>query len=275
MKKLAFLSLGTLALAGILLFATNGCAARGKVAMDNIVSAVDKMLGELKVKRQKISDKMESLETGIKGIRKSKIETEVQKEMLHKKVEDQKSLKTKADENLAKVSKLLKDAEASSDGVVKTESGKELKKDSLTTYAKDLIAQQKSITTKLKGFEEAEKTLSRVVKTLEKKEKEYSSTLEKLKHTLDQIDAKRTAVEAMQAASAKIDGSDNLQDSIAKLEKDIEELDVSVETSLRLEDDKWAQSEEASDLKDAKEFIESSGGNADLIGEIDALLNEK
>ena len=275
MKKIAVLSLGTLFLVGIFLFATNGCGARGKVAVDNIVSAVDKMLGELKVKRQKISDKMTALETGIKGIRKSKIETEVQREMLQKKVDDQKALQEKANDNLKKVSELLKKAETESSDVVKTESGKEIKKDALKKYATELIAQQKSITTKLKGFEEAESTLERVVKSLASKEKEYSATAEKLKQTLEQIDAKRTAVEAMQAASAKVDGNDNLKDSIAKLEKEIEDLNVTVETNLRLEDDKWAQSQEADDLKQAKEIIESSGGNSDLLSEIESLLNEK
>lgn len=275
MKKTAILSLGTLFIVGVFLFSTNGCGARGKVAVDNLVSAVDKMLGELKVKRQKISDKMEALEEGIKGIRKSKIETDVQREMLQKKVTDQKALQEKANENLKKVSELLKKAETESSDVVKTESGKEIKKDALKKYATDLIAQQKSITTKLKGFEEAEATLERVVKSLASKEKEYSATVVQLKQTLEQIDAKRTAVEAMQAASAKVDGNDNLKDSIAKLEKEIDDLNVTVETNLRLEDDKWAKSQEADDLKEAKEIIETSGGSADLIGEIDSLLNEK
>ena len=39
-------------------FAINGCGARGKVAMDKVTTAVDRMLGELEVKRQQISDKL-------------------------------------------------------------------------------------------------------------------------------------------------------------------------------------------------------------------------
>ena len=273
MKNLAFLSIGIVVVVGGF-FAINGCGARGKVAMDKVTSAVDRMLGELEVKRQQISDKMDALEKGVAGIRKSKIETDVQKEMLHEKVVKQKELQTKAMSNLKKVGDLLKAAESASGDAVVAENGKEIKKETLNKYAKNLVEEQKSINTKLKGFEEAEKTLARVVKTLDNKEKEYTDTLDKLKHTLDQIDAKRTAVEAMKAASKQVDGQDNLSESVAKLEKDIEDLNVSVETSLRLEDDKWAKSEEAAELEDAKSIIEASGGNADLIGEIDSLLNQ-
>ena len=274
MKKLAFYSLGTLAIAGILLFATNGCGARGKVAVDNLVSTVDKMLGELKVKRQQIADKMEKLDEGIDNIKKAKIETTVKAEMLKKKVDDQKALEEKAKGNLMKLSDMLKKAEADSNKVYKAENGKEYKLDTLKKTAEKLILNQKSIQTKRKGFEEAEETLKRVVKSLDSKLDDYTKTREKLTQTLDQIDAKRTAVEAMQSASSKIDGSDNLKDSIAKLEKDIEELNVSVETSLRLEDEKWAESEEADELKEVQSLLESSGDSSDLIGEIDALIKD-
>lgn len=274
MKKLTFMSIGFVALLGIVLFSTNGCGARGKVAMDNVMNTVDKLLGELKVKRQKISDKMDALETGIKGIRKSRIETEVQREMLQKKVEDQEAKKADADKNLKKLSDLLKKAKDSSSDVVKTEGGKEIKKATLDEVAKKLMSQQKTITTKLKGFQEAESTLARVVKTLNLKEKEYSDTLDRLKHALEQIDAKQKAAEAMQAASKKIDGDDSLKDSIAKLESDIEELNVTVETSLRLEDDKWVQSEHDAEVQDAMKTIQNSGGDDDLINQIDNLLKE-
>ena len=117
MKNLAFLSIGIVVVVGGF-FAINGCGARGKVAMDKVTTAVDRMLGELEVKRQQISDKMDALKKGVEGIRKSKIETDVQKEMLHEKVVKQKELQTKAMSNLKKVGDLLKAAESESGDAV-------------------------------------------------------------------------------------------------------------------------------------------------------------
>lgn len=275
MKKLAYLSFGTLALVGVLLFATNGCGARGKVAVNKLTSAVDKMLGELDVKKQKIDDKMKALEEGVAEIRKSKTETSVQKEMLEKKINDEKADRDEIDSNLKKIKGLLETAKSANSDKATAPSGKEIETSKLELLADELIQKRKTVTAKLEGFEKVETMLARVVKSLEAKEKEYSETSKKLKNAMTLIEAKTEAAKTLQAASKSIDGNDNMKSSVDKLESEIEELDVMVETSLRLEDDKWAKSKEANDLEDAKSFLETSGGASDKISEIDALLNGK
>lgn len=250
--------------AGLLILAVLvGCEARSQVAMDKITERIDKMLGELDVKRKKIDNQIKELETSLSEVNKKRINAEVRLEGYRDKTKSISDRLTRIKTVLAKYHPHLDATEA-----VEID-GKTLSPEEIKTNANLLADEFESLNKNLGGYEKSVEAFERTHGLLDTQEKQGKTLMKNLKSKLEEIDVKKEAVEAMKSASG-LAGDSSISDKFDKLADEVDNLFVDVETAMRIEEGK---------ISDLQGKIESEGNSVDKIldemddtSRIDAIL---
>lgn len=262
-------------LAGFLILAVcttsfTGCGARAEVAKDKILAKLDKVLGELDVKRKEIEIKQRELRKQLDDVRQRRIESKVRLENL---MEKKKASETKLNglkQKLAKVKALVDEAAASEDGTI-TREEKTYSKADIEKSGQKVIAAFKAEQTRIGGMEAGIKALQDSFNFLQTQETTAVELMDKLAVKIEAIDAKKIAVDAVKEATSISGDTQSMNDSLADLEKDIEELSIDLETALRVEESKLADLDSSNSAAD--ELLRETTNLDSLSSEIDDILS--
>ena len=228
-----FLILGLL-VAGIITGAVIGCGPRAEVAKDKILAKIDSVLGELDVKRKKIEKKQKELQGKLNEFRKKQYAAEARLELM---VEKKEESEKKIEEIRSSLEKLQEKTKSAVDGKIEL-GGKSFTVDQFQEYTQSKITLFKSENTKLEGMKQGIAALSKSMDFLKSQAKTAKELMDKMAVKIQNIDAKKYAVDAVKQASVIGGETTSINDDLAALEKEIDDLSVDVEATLKLEQSK-------------------------------------
>jgi len=253
-------------LAGLTLIA--GCGPRVQVAKDKINSKIDRMLGDVEVKRAAIQSEMDGLKSGLETMRQTRIKAEVKLEQLGKKTKPVNDRIAKIDAALGQIRQHLGAKEEVEIN------GKKYQPAEVQKMAQELIDQRKALSAEVKNLSMGEEGLKRSVSMLTSQRKRYENKLKQLASQVAEIDAKKTALDALKESSAAMGGNyETLASNVEELEGKVEDLFVDVEASLRAEEEKWDEAEAENTIESVDRTLEALASPQDTAAEIDAILS--
>lgn len=259
-----------LGLMGLGLLNMAGCGARAEVAKDKLLAQLDKVLGELNVKAAEIDKKRRDLTGEMQVVREKKFNAAVRLELLTKKQETSKQELEKLKQGLARVQPKME--EAKTNGKIEL-NGKEITADELNRMATDLINRVKSKESELGSQQTSIDALKRSADFLASQEKAAADMLGKLDLKITEIKDKKIAIDAVKSANSMVGNDTSINDKIASLSKEIDNMFVDVETAMRVEEAKL--SELQNQTMSADELLTETGSDLDAtISEIDAILGK-
>lgn len=243
-----FLVIGGLVIA-IAAVAIVGCGPRVEVAKDAIIKKLDKALGELNVKRAKIKKTQDTLRNKLEELRQNRHLAAAKLKLMESKKDKSKA---NVDDIMAKVETvrgLISQAKQSEDGTI-TRGDKTYTAEDIQKTAEEVAARAKAEKTKFAGYEASYAAMKKSVDFLIQQEKTSSDLMANLNQKIEEIDAKKVAVDAVKQASAIAGNDSSISDDLAKLEKEIEDLGVNVDAALSLETEKMTELQSATDMAD-------------------------
>jgi chromosome segregation ATPase len=261
--------LGGLALFALAWFTTGGRARLG-VVQDKVNSQLDKVLGDLNVKEKQIDMKRQELSTEMNSVRAKMAGAAVRYELLLKKQEATKQELEKLKLGLERVKPKMDEAKA----VGKIElNGREVSAEELNRMASELVSRAKSKESQVSSQQTSIDALKKTVDFLSSQENAALDILSKLDLKVSEIKDKRVAIDAVKTANGLGQNDSSLTDKIGALSKEIDNMFVDVETTMRVEEGKL------NDLKSqtisADELLTETGSDLDTtMGEIDAILGK-
>jgi chromosome segregation ATPase len=239
-----------------------GCGPRAQVAGQKILKKIDSILGELDVQLKKVEIKKAELTTQTDKVKRSLYETEARLEQMQEDQDVRANDASTLKQQLAKRVELLNQAKGSDSGEVaigdKTYTKSELMA-SATAKAKSLKQIQARIASKSKLIDVYKNNLA-----LYKNQVAISKTnLDKLSEQIDEIKLKKEALDDQRRVSLLDGKSISINDEFETLAKDVDDLLVTVDANLKLENDKL------------NERIADAASKSGVESELDELLDEK
>lgn len=229
---------GVLALVAVVgAVAFYGCGPRGAVAKDKIVAQIDKLLGELDVKKKKIEQEYAKLKTDIENVRERRINTEVRLEQLTLKKKNAEGKITEIKGKMTALQALVKKATESESKSVEnngaTWSAEQLNKASAELVA-EYQAAEKELNSNLKTSIDA---MTRSLDFLKKQEDAGKQMVVQIETKMQEIDARKIAMDAVKNATDLAGNESSITEKYGALSKEIEDLFVDVETAMRKEEE--------------------------------------
>lgn len=247
-----------------LVIAVVGCGARGEVARDQVLAQVDKLLGEIDVKKKEAEISIRNMDKGLDTLKKGKIEAKVRLSQTTEKLSDIESKTSKADQVLIRLREHLK-------GDQQTEiNGKTFTVAELKDMADRTISARKKLTGESEVLKSSEQRLKRVVASLEQREQDGRERLRSLKQHLEDIDTKSLALKSMEDA-AKLSGPAQKLD-FEGVEKQVHDLSTKIDVELAFQDEKWQ--EIGSDEKSLETILRETSTASDTLSEIDKIVGK-
>lgn len=253
---------------GLGLISFSGCGARGEVVKDKVLAQLDKVLGELDVKEKEIEIKRRDLSTEMQAVREKKAQSEVRLELLTKKQEASKQDLQKLKQGLEKVQPKIEAAR--SQGKIEL-NGKEITVEELNRMATELVSRVKSKGSEIQSQQTNIDALKRSSAFLISQENAAKDMLVKLDAKITEIKDKRIAIDAVRSANAFAGNDSSLTDKLNELSKDVDDMFVDVETSIRVEEEKLADLKNQSMSADIL-LTDPSSDIESTMSEIDAIL---
>lgn len=226
----ASLSFIALAACGLL-----GCGARTEVVRDKVLAQLDKVLGEMDVKEKEIEIKRRDLTSELQNLRVKKAQSDVRMELLVKKQDSSKQELQKLKKGLERVQPKLEEASENSKIDL---NGREVSADELNRMASELVSRVRSKTAEIQSQQTSIDALKRTSQFLGVQEKAAKDMLSKLDSKISELKDKRTAIDAVRTANSMAGDDSSLMDKLASLSKDVDNLFIDVESSIRVEEDK-------------------------------------
>ncbi len=250
-----------------------GCGPRMAVAGKKVLAEIDKVLGKLNVQLEKVEQAHAELTKETETMREKQIEA---KYKLDKLTAEKKELEGKVasyKKDLRRLKEYMN--QASESGKVTTEAGKEVSLEKLQTLAQATIKQLKStqtvLDTRVKTLTDAySKSLAVLKNNVDVSKKQ----LKKLDDQIEEIKAKKSALDAMKEASTIAGSEESISDKFNDLTKDVDDLLTEVDVKIAVETEKVDErmATEAADVT-LDEILGSAESTTDeLNSEIDALL---
>jgi chromosome segregation ATPase len=258
LTMLRYLILGFFLLTTVVI-AYVGCGPRGQVAGKKILKKIDDILGELDVQLAKIETKKSSLDDQTDIIKKKLYTTEAR---LEKMQEDQ-DVREKEAKNLKSDLGQLKEylTQAKDSGEVEIK-GTAVSKERLIGWATDKAKALKRINGRIESKSKLIAVFEKNLTLYKSQVKVSQTNLAKLDDQIDEIKAKKEALDDTRRATLLDGKSVSINDEFADLTKEVDELLINVDASLKLENDK---------LEERISEVEMEAGNASL----DELLDDK
>lgn len=244
-----------------------GCGPRGEVAKDKVLAQIDKVLGELDVKRKSIEQNHRKLQRELLVLRDKRIGTEVRLEQLEKKKELSQTQLDRTKSQLAKLRELA--VEVQSSGSIER-NGKTYDAEDLQKSARELTTRYKSAEANSGNLQTSIDALSRSVNFLKDQESTSKELMDKLDAKISEIDSKKIAIDAVRHATSVAGDDKSVSDRINTLNKEIDEMFIDVETAMRVEESKLSDLQ--SQTSSADELLAEPQDLNATMAEIDALL---
>jgi chromosome segregation ATPase len=246
---------------------------RVEVAKDKFIAQVDKLLGEIEVRRKEVQLAKADVERSVEELSRGKIALEVKVESLDRKANDVRKKLDDADAALAKLGPLLRQAQETKAAVsvgAATWSPTQLDK-----AARDVLSYRKRLETDLNNLKERQQLLGAAAGEVARRYQEANEKLESLNHRIVEIDDKVETLKALKATAQVVGESDQgLTERLADLEKKVESLDEQVATELKFDALKWQNVAPGKD--DVEKLLGDVGkGPADTLAEIEKVLAAK
>jgi chromosome segregation ATPase len=247
-----------------LVLAVAGCGARGEVAKDQVLAQVDKLLGEVNVKKKEVEIAVRNMDAGLDKLKKGKIESEVRLSQTTEKLSELTAKTAKADQVLIRLRDHLKSDQ-------RTEiNGKTYKAAELKDMADRTISARKKLVTESEVLKSSEHRLKRVVASLEQREQDGRERVRTLKQHLEEIETKSVALKSMEDA-ANLSGPAERLD-FEGVEKQVRDLSTKIDVELAFQDEKSQESDSAD--KSLETIIRETSTASDTLSEIDKLVGK-
>lgn len=263
MRALAVL-LAVVVVAGATLFW--GCGPRAGVARDKLVAQIDRLLGDMEVKRKKIELDYNKLRNDLDGVRERRINTQVRLEQLELKQKNAAAKVAALASQLQELAGVAKQANESESKSVER-NGKVWTSEQLNTALKELMDEYNRAKADMESnLGTAIAAMKRSLDFLQKQESAGKDMMKQIETKLQEIDARKMAMDAVKSATDLAGNETSITEKYAGLSKDIEGLFTSVETEMRKQEE---------NLKD----LQSTTSTADqILGEapsdLDATLKQ-
>jgi chromosome segregation ATPase len=266
MKNLILLLLGVALIGGVFYFA--GCGPRMGVIADKAINAIDEALGKLNVKQKDIELKQASLRKDLDGVREKRISLEVRLEQMEKK---RKGMETEVEATKAKLAKIQEILNSFTEGQESIErNGTTYTRAEVQKMANSLVATHKSLTGEMaQALNTSVEAMKRSYQVLKDQESAGQDMMGKLDSKIAEIKGKKEAIDALKSTSI-VTGDTSIMTKISDLSKQIDDMDVDVETALRLEDEKLKDI--VSQTKSVDDLLAEPNDMSSTMSEIDAIL---
>ncbi len=262
---------GVLAAAAVIgLVVFYGCGPRGAVAKDKIVAQIDKLLGELDVKKKKIEQDYAALRTDMEDVREKRINTEVRLEQLNLK-------KTNAEAKVAEIKGKMESLQAlltqAKDSGSVEKNGKSWTADELNQAAQELIGAYNSAKTELEtNLKTSIDAMSRALDFLKKQETAGKDMITQIETKMQEIDSRKVAMDAVKNATDLAGNETSITEKYASLSKEIEGLFVDVETAMRKEEENLRDLQSNTSIAD--ELLAEPADLNSTLNQLDAILGK-
>ncbi len=248
MKALVSLILVAALVAGVYMLSSGGCKAQTQVASDKLMDKINNWLGDLDVKRKEISNQIDELDKAVENVRQKKVQAEVRLEEYQKKVDPIKRRITRIKEGLIAFQPYV-----SSEEDVEI-NGKTYTPEQIRDSINTLADEYESLNQKLGGYEVSIKAFRQSYELLARQQSSAGETMRKLKDKLNEIDVKKEALDSMKTAQTILGEGGTISDEFTKLETQINDLFVEVESGMRIESEK---------ISERERDLDTSGSNVD------------
>jgi chromosome segregation ATPase len=243
------LVLGGLLIALVVAGAYVGCGPRGRVVKDKMIKEIDKVLGELNVKRAAVQIGYEKALAAKDTMLEKRIETQALRNRFEK---DIKELETQRDDyknDLKRLQPLLEEAKsAGADGTV---GEKKIPVSTVTALATEQVKKLNRCKEKLDHKQRMFGVMEKNLSSLMANENATKKQLAKFKNDLEEIDAKKDLLDSMKTDASLVSEGVSLNDQFDKLSKDVDELMMKVDTKVAIEEAKL--DERIADLETSSE----------------------
>ncbi|QEG22764.1 coiled-coil domain-containing protein [Mariniblastus fucicola] len=260
-----------LLLVAIVVGAYVGCGPRMAVAGKKMLDQIDGVLGKLNVQLEKVEQAHAKLTKETEAMREKRIGAQYKLERLQEQKKDLEENIASYKKDLGRLRDYMK--EASESGTV-TINDKEHSVETLEALAqstlKKLKSAQTTLDTRIKTLTDA---YSKSLAVLKSNVDVSKQQLKKLDDQIEEIKAKKSALDAMKEASTIAGTEASISDKFNDLTKDVDDLLTEVDVKIAVEsekvDERLAQSDSDVTLD---EILGDDSSADDTISEIDAIL---
>lgn len=274
MSRIWGILVGVCAIVGVttILYVTIGHKnARVETAKEKALKWLDSQLGEADVAKKDIAIQMQEVKAARTKIQGARIEAEVRSKNMKEQMD-------KVDKQIAdgKTAMAVLSDKLAGDATKVSLGGKDYDKAEVKDKLTLVIKAHKALTTKKETMQETYTTLSETAKTLKERETQVTEKIAQLDAALERVAAKVKAIEAQKVATQALsDTDDTLADKIAKIEKNVNDLDVKMTVAKGVEDEKWKAAANKTDLADVNSIIDSTKDDRAILDEVNAILKDK
>jgi peptidoglycan hydrolase CwlO-like protein len=259
-----------LAVAGYLVVTSAGCGPRAQVAKDKMMDQIDQLLGKTEVQRKEAQNGIDDMKKAIDKLLEGKVKAKVQSDQL---ADQLKTIDDKISDAKTTLATLQEYIKADKPREI---AGKTYSPDDLNKLAKRVIEAEKNLETQRTGVQHAKEILDTAVTTLDARQREGQERLEALNSKLKEVDAEMVALKSLKDAAAVMGDTDTtLADKFADSEKKVNDLQVSVKTQLKMDEEKWNAANASKEVDDASKIVADVKGPQDTLNEIDKILGKK
>ena len=228
---IAVVAVGTYASGGC-----DGASARVGVAKDKVIKEIDKVLGELKVKRKEVQIAYDRISDASGNLREKRIEAQILMKRFNKDIEELQEEQSANKRNLKKLKPLL--AESESSGEVER-NGKTITAAELTKLAENTMKKMERTETKLVHKKKMKGVFEKNLATLSANEETSKTQLAQLRDDLEEIDSKQEMLDSMKTDASLVSGQGtSINDEFEKLSEQVGELMTKVDTQVAIEEAK-------------------------------------
>ena len=265
-----YLVLGLL-VAAVITGAVIGCGPRAEVAKDKIMKKLDSILGELDVKKKSIEMKMDTLRADTEKLVFQRARAEAKLNLMTEKRDAIKSTMDSLKGKLKKVSGYLEQAKSAEDGKIKI-GEREISIAEFEKAATETIKDYEDEKKRLAAKDKAVELLGDSVNYLLAQEKTAKELMGQLKLKIEEIEIKKENVDTIKEARSFSGENKSINDQLASLEKEIDDLNIDLEATLKVEESKM---KELTNSTSAVDEILKETPNLDSLGsKLDEILGD-
>ena len=272
MSKYLLLGLLVVAVAIGTYVGCDGAKARVGVAKNAALKEIDKLLGEINVKQEKVENAYDELKAASAGLREKRIEAQVRLKSLKKKQDSFASQNDKLMSDLKKLKEMLGDAEST--GSI-TRGDKEISKEQLKSLADGTIKKIKMLKDQVAKNDVITGAWTKNLELLKKNDDTSSKQLKTLRDQLDQIRSKKSALDGMKEAASITGPGESISDKFNDLTAEVDELLVNLDTEWEIEEikiaDRTAEADADSSLT-LEELLDDETDVSSTMSAIDQIL---
>lgn len=263
---LAVIAIGVVSFATALWFGSDKVSTWNEVLRSDATAAIDRHLGEIRVKRTEVHTRVERLSAAMDRLRKGQITTEVRAEQLAKRVERAAALQARSEAGLRRLRDLIAARSEATLG------GKTYSPEELSQLGNRLASALEAVRSQHAALEQARAMLVESAMRLNTRWEEGRAALGSLRDFLTIIDAEIESLTYLRDAAEVAGAADgSLAGQFQRVQSDLDSLYGKVEAGLRIEEDRW-KSDPLTGGPNIEPILRELNGGEELLQRIDQLL---